>query len=740
MEEITQISRFCLNNLAQLYEDTERYAEAIPFFEQALQINIMVYGEDSSPYAGNLHNLGFLNLVLGNYRDAEPILLKALEIRRLTLGNSHPDVRSSLAALAELYAATSREREALDRMEECISIDEHILSDVFASYSTNQKMEYLATLQNHFNIYLSLIVKAAASIDSAPRRGLLFVLRHKGLSFEAMEIPREVMPINDKQEPLNQFQELIQSRTMLYRDMVAGPKQESLWDYNERIKQYSSQVERLETELTHQIPDISLSQRLQDVTLQEVARCLPDGSALAEFVHLEIFDFSTARTSEKSKWLPPHYLVFILSASDPKRVHMIDLGEAEPMDALVAAFRRSITGDVTLGSSSRDRTIANNHTLDLREEFKTTESSSRHLIPGLKGPYSDTNSGERLRALIFDPLISHIGDCKHLILAPDGQLNLIPFEILPTGDHQLLIAEYQLSYVNTGREIIRFGKPLSLRPSKSLVVADPDYDLGQKDTDNFDESTGFSTQYLPGLVKRLPGTNQEGEEVASHLEAQLLIGKTALSSTLMSCQSPHVLHIATHAYFETEYFPMSSLDIYPSPIYLEDIRDLPMGRLDWFWRRTERSPLLRSCLVLAGFNTWLRGGMPPREAEQGIVTAADILNMDLRNTELVVLSACETGVGEVATNEGVFGLRRAFMLAGARTLVTSLWRVPDQQTQELMSNFYSHLLAGTSRAESLRKAQLAMHAKYPDPFYWGAFVCHGDPGPLSLNLSPGCRD
>jgi CHAT domain-containing protein len=117
-------------------------------------------------------------------------------------------------------------------------------------------------------------------------------------------------------------------------------------------------------------------------------------------------------------------------------------------------------------------------------------------------------------------------------------------------------------------------------------------------------------------------------------------------------------------------------------------------------------------------------------AEDGVLTAEDVVSLDLRNTELVVLSACETGLGEVQVGEGVFGLRRAFILAGAKTLVMSLWKVPDQQTQDLMIDFYHRILAGEPRAEALRQAQLAMKQKYPEPLYWGAFICQGDPGPL----------
>jgi CHAT domain-containing protein len=142
------------------------------------------------------------------------------------------------------------------------------------------------------------------------------------------------------------------------------------------------------------------------------------------------------------------------------------------------------------------------------------------------------------------------------------------------------------------------------------------------------------------------------------------------------------------------------------------------------------NPLLRSGLALAGAQTWLDGGALPPEAGNGLLTAEDVTGLDLLDTELVVLSACETGLGEVQVGEGVFGLRRAFVLAGAKTLVMSLWKVPDEETRELMENFYRRVLAGEPRAEALQNAQLAMKAKYPHPFFWGAFICQGNPGPL----------
>jgi CHAT domain-containing protein len=205
-----------------------------------------------------------------------------------------------------------------------------------------------------------------------------------------------------------------------------------------------------------------------------------------------------------------------------------------------------------------------------------------------------------------------------------------------------------------------------------------------------------------------------------------MLDNQALETTLKACRSPRILHIATHGFF----LP----DVHRDPIQeksgLAIFGELANNRLARLARI--ENPLLRSGLALAGANTWLHGkdDLLLSEAEDGLLTAEDVTGLDLIDTELVVLSACETGLGDIQVGEGVFGLCRAFVLAGVKTLVMSLWKVPDQQTQELMTDFYRRLLNGTPRADALREAQLAMKQKYPDPLYWGAFICQGDPGPL----------
>ncbi len=372
-----------------------------------------------------------------------------------------------------------------------------------------------------------------------------------------------------------------------------------------------------------------------------------------------------------------------------------------------------------------------------------------------------------LRAALFDRLAPLLVGQTRLLLAPDGDLARLPFEVLPTADGRRLIDDYQISYLSCGRDVLRFGAASTAEPAPPMILADPDFDLETVTIRELSQpKAGFWTRLLGRSKKapetpeqrvpllataagsasrhsreldcdgsayhfhRLPGTRAEGERVAAMLDVSPWLDATALEGRLKTaCRSPCILHLATHGFF----LPDQQRDLNREGRGLGFAFGEFSGAKDGLGRLSGpmmENPMLRSGLALAGANTWLRAGNPPEEAEDGLLTAEDVTGLDLLATGLVVLSACETGLGQVHVGEGVFGLRRAFVLAGAKTLVMSLWRVPDEQTRELMEEFYRRLLAGEARAEALRQAQLALRAKYPAPYYWGAFICQGDPSPL----------
>jgi CHAT domain-containing protein len=221
--------------------------------------------------------------------------------------------------------------------------------------------------------------------------------------------------------------------------------------------------------------------------------------------------------------------------------------------------------------------------------------------------------------------------------------------------------------------------------------------------------------------ERLPETRREGASVAGLLGVKPWPGNEILKGRLLDCRSPRILHLATHGFFLGD------------PQRDSGTRPASSGRppeLRW------ENPLLRCGLALTAANT--RPGAALAEGTvsvEGLLTAREVSGLDLLNTELVTLSACETPAGAVPTGRGVVALQRCFVLAGAQTFLMSLWRVPDHQRQELLEDFYRRVLAGQSRVEALREAKLALKARHADPLYWGAFVCYGDPAALKNNRS-----
>ncbi|MDA0266202.1 MAG: CHAT domain-containing protein [Cyanobacteria bacterium] len=301
-----------------------------------------------------------------------------------------------------------------------------------------------------------------------------------------------------------------------------------------------------------------------------------------------------------------------------------------------------------------------------------------------------------------------------------------------------LVEQYQISYLSSGRALLKLGvNEPSTQPA--VILANPDYDqasnaplpslgegpgvgapeLGVRASES--ASGQRSTQLSQLQVGPLPGTAAEAEAIRALLpDATVLTEATATENALKQVQAPRILHIATHGFFLAnlerepegrgglEALAAEALSFPPSAILTEN-------------------PLLRSGLALAGFNARRSG------SEDGVLTALEASALHLFGTQLVVLSACETGLGDIANGEGVYGLRRAFAIAGAETQLISLWQVDDYGTQSLMAQYYEKLLSGRGRAAALRDVQLAMlnsGSPYAHPYYWAAFITTGDWRPL----------
>jgi CHAT domain-containing protein len=322
------------------------------------------------------------------------------------------------------------------------------------------------------------------------------------------------------------------------------------------------------------------------------------------------------------------------------------------------------------------------------------------------------------------PVRALLGDARWIFLAPDGALALVPPGALMDEEGHWLIERFAFVDLTSGRDLLHFSRAPTRAPSAPLLLGNPAFGPigGMKataraaDAQADDVRGRRSVDMTMVQFGALPGTAAETLAIARLLpDARALLGEEATEAAVKRARGPRVLHLATHGFF----LPDASAEHPPA------LGDMPRAGY-------AENPLLRAGLALAGANARASGD------DDGILTALEVSALDLGATRLVVLSACETGLGDVQRGEGVLGLRRAFLLAGAETLVTSLWKVDDRATRELMIAYHERLRRGEGRAEALRRAQLLLHQQSATahPYFWAAFVASGSPASLDGRLTP----
>lgn len=325
----------------------------------------------------------------------------------------------------------------------------------------------------------------------------------------------------------------------------------------------------------------------------------------------------------------------------------------------------------------------------------------------------------QLSTLLIAPIRDQIRGKRRLIVSLDGALHVVPIALLHDDQGQL-IDHQEVSYVGSLLELDAVGPDKS--STNVVVLADPDFrarlDVPREEATGRGTSRGART-LKPGFLIPLPGTRKEAEAIQKMVPAaRLYLGQAATEDLLLSLDAPGILHIATHG------------------LFAEDLAVTPTGRAARGHFAVEalpeiRHPLLRSALALAGASTHRDAPDPfAPEFSDGIATALELAGMNLWGTQLVVLAACNSGRGFVQQGQGVYGLRRAFITAGAQTVVTALWRVDDQITETLMRTFYQFLRSGQERGDALRQAQLDIRSTHPHPYYWASFILTGETGPM----------
>lgn len=663
-----------LGNLGELYRTTGAYAQAEPLLKRALAINEKVFGPEHPDTATGTNNLGTLYIDMRAYAQAEPLLKRALAIREKELGPEHPETATTLGNLAWVLWGQGSWSDSAANMRRSLRIQETNAHRVLVLGDETRKRAYAATLTPYTWGAVSFSLASQGKVRTAEHTGMEVVLQRKGrvqdLMTDVFATARTRLSASDRKI----FDQWLEANGQLATLSFNGPGLMSIDKYRELLESLSAKATALSTQLSERSAEFQ--SKVETVTVERVQQALPTDSVLIEWLRYRPSD---PKANEGVRWHAPRYVAYVL-----KRIGepvAIDLGAAQSIEDLVTEFRTALSDPAST-------------------YFK--------------------EAAEELSEKLIKPLRSHFAQSKRLLLSPDGALNLVPFAALVDEHGEYLAQNLELTYLTSGRDLLRMAVEPPPRGT-AVVLADPNYGhpsgWGPRDDAGLEPVRSADLDRSGLVFTPLPGTAAEAKALQSLLKLDapsVLTGDRATETNLRELHGPRILHMATHGFFLNDLHMRTAVR---RAGFGPETASLPLGE----------NPMLRSGLALAGANARHSGA-----TDDGILTAAEAAQLDLLGTQLVVLSACETGLGTVQTGEGVYGLRRALVLAGAQTQLVSLWKVNDAAAQELMVDYYQRLLEGEGRSEALRAAQKAMLANpaHQHPCYWAAFILVGDGTPL----------
>lgn len=649
------------NSLGKLYLQQGDFAKAEPLLLRSVQIAEKHLGNGNVKVANYLQILGDLYSWKGDYEQAEAVFKRTLEIREKILGDDHYYTGGTCNALAKLYALKGDLASAVKFQARANQISEKHTVLNLAIGTEHQKLSYMSMVSEGLNQTIALHTNLGQKDLATREQAVTAVLRRKGRVLDAMTGSLTALRRRLNAQDQILFDKLMDANARLSELALNKPKRSTVAEYQQQIAEIQERKDKLEAEISRR--SAGFYEIAKPVSLADVRALIPDNAALVEFAVYK--PLAVKPKDEKSLYDKPRYIAYVVRRNG--EVQWKELGDAEDIDAAVNGFRQAL----------RDK-----NRQDVRQLARAVDERVMQSVRTLAG------------------------DASHLLISPDGELNLIPFEALADEKGNYLIENYQFTYLTSGRDLLRMQAGRESK-NKPLVIANPSYGapaaeqiakVNLTNPKNLRRSVTVGDDLSDVYFVPLGGAAQEARSIQTLFpEATFLTGTQASEAALKQAASPRFLHIATHGFF------------------LQDALN-DNAKIE--------NPLLRAGLALTGANRRSSDG----SGEDGILTALEASGLNLWGTKLVVLSSCDTGVGEVKNREGVYGLRRAFVQAGADSMVMSMWAVSDYMTRDLMTNYYQNLKQGMGRGSALRQSQLEM-LKRKDrqhPFYWASFIQSGE--------------
>ncbi|MGH9866669.1 MAG: tetratricopeptide repeat protein [Candidatus Polarisedimenticolia bacterium] len=668
-----------LNNLALAHKRLGDYDAAIPLLERAIRLVETRLGSDHFNLSHPLNNLANLLVLKGRYAEARPLLERTLGIRVATLGRRHPEVSQTIMNLSGLALAEGKRAQALGLAREASDLALGRIRDILAYLPESAALDLASSQDEPHTILFEGLRTAKDDEPDWLEACWDWALQRKGIVLEEMAARHRSALLDESAGTRSAREDLGRARSELAGLWAEGPGDRDPAAYQQTLKETVDRKESAEEKLAGLSARFRGERVRRNADLAAVRRSLRPGEALVDIARVEIGLPALDRK-------PVHDVALVVRPDGAAAWE--DLGPAEQTDRLVMSWRAELSDG-----------------FERREDPAAADRLER--------------AGRDLRRAVWDPIARHLAGARLILIAPDGPLHQVDLGALPSDSGRFVIEETPpMQVLGAGRDVVARAADASAasvpRRRGLLALGAPDFKVRAP---GLAPQTAGSGTLLRGTGSTcaavrertwepLPESAREVEMIAGLIEGRepvtVVTGARAVEEVVFT-EAPErrILHIATHGFF------LGSCG----------------GKAE--------SPLLRSGLVLAGANHVAPAGGDAGGGD-GILTAEEIVGTDLRGVDLAVLSACDTGRGEVAVGEGVFGLRRALEIAGVRTVVMSLWPVPDRQARRWMGHFYrGRVLEGAVAREAARRASLSLleelRAKKlrAHPYLWTGFVVAG---------------
>ena len=667
-----------LNNLGNLYKDMGYFKASEEYLKQALEIKKKALGEEHPDNASSLNGLGNLYKIMGDYKAAEPYYIQALVINKKALGEEHPKFLYTQNSFAYLLLKTNRELEAYNILNKNFSKKSKEIADNFEWLNDNQKEAYW---KKESAFYDNLSCFANEAYKKVPEAA--------GLNYNSALVTKSKM-LEAKISSENYYREVDELREQLaYRIRLLAKMESDGSTEKEKLGKLHQEADSLDKRLTQSWPEYAQQKKNLSITWDQVQQILENGEAAIEFVRFKNEDDSLY-----------YYNALVIRKGDINPT-LIKLCKEEDLRAI----------SPKMGFSAYYPLV-----------WQPIEAALKDIVTIYYAPVGE------LYNIAFSAIYSPKGSGDQLVASKTDKRGVVVATEKATTEQnaEYLMDRYTMHQLTSTRYLAMGLKQKAKDPIANTIamVGGVNYDYLPGSTaapkkNKKDKNASRSSASTSGKLNYLEGTKTEVEQIHQKVitatwQTKLIEKNDATEETITKLEgkeAKRILHIATHGYAFPEF----------------DFKDTTVNKNSLRYSyRYSTNPMVRSGLILAGGNWAWTGSdtLTKLGAEQnGILTALEVSQLNLKKTKLVVLSACETGLGKIEGSEGTFGLKRGFKLAGVEQIIVSLWSVPDKETMELMTLFYSDLTKTLNPVISFSKAQKEMRNLYPtDPEKWAGFV------------------